>query len=476
MIGLEIHIQLDTQRKIFGTEGFAFGHAPNHQLSPVTISHPGALPFFNEQCLAFAIKLGLATQSHLNSPTYFARKNYFYPDSPKGYQISQAEKPICERGVLEIRHPDGTYQSVRITRIHLEEDAGKSIHDLSPQHSHIDLNRSGVGLLELVTEPELHSPEAAGSFVAEIRRLVRYLGICDGNMEQGSLRCDANVSVRKGADAPLGTRVEIKNINSISNVVKAITYERERQIDQLEKGAAIVQQTRLWNVDTGRTAPMREKETADDYRYFPEPDLLPLQFTQEDIDLHQKSLPELPLQRFKRYFVTYKLGENEAWALVEQRATSDYFESLIQLTQDPKSSGNWLLGEIKAYLNQQNIPIRDFPLKSEKIASLIELVKSGKLPHHLAKEQLFPAMLAQPEADPLSLAEEKQLLIESQAVELETAMQQIMQAFPDEVQRYQQGKKALQGFFVGQLMRQFKGKADPKEVNQVVQKSLKKSP
>lgn len=472
VIGLEVHIQLKTNRKVFAPENFVFGSPPNQHVSPVSMAHPGALPSPNLRCIEHIVKLGLALECEIAHNSYFARKNYFYPDLPKGYQLSQDTVPVVGEGVLDIYVDGKEKKSVQIERIHLEEDAGKSIHDMHPSQSLIDLNRAGVGLAELVTKPDLRSAQEAGAFLAEIRRIVRYLQISDGNMEEGSLRCDANVSVMPRGSDTYGTRVEIKNINSISQVIKAITYESGRQMQCVERGEALVQETRTWDVARGKTSPMRDKETADDYRYFPEPDLQPLKISQEKIAELKAEIPRLPQSRFLQYAEEYKIAKNEAQTLADQREFSDYFEALIPFTDSPKTAANWLLGPVRTWLNEHSEDISNFPIKEKKLGDLSQLVKSGKVNLNAAKEIIFPRLCENPEANPETIAKEHDLIMESAENELQDAMKDLIEKFPDEVKKYRGGKKNLVGFFVGQLMRQFKGKANPKEVNEVVRNML----
>ncbi|MEM8887919.1 MAG: Asp-tRNA(Asn)/Glu-tRNA(Gln) amidotransferase subunit GatB [Bacteroidota bacterium] len=472
VIGLEVHIQLKTNRKVFAPENFVFGSPPNQHVSPVSMAHPGALPSPNLRCIEHIVKLGLALECEVAQDSYFDRKNYFYPDLPKGYQLSQDTVPVVGEGVLDI-YVDGTEKkSVQIERIHLEEDAGKSIHDIHPSQSLIDLNRAGVGLAELVTKPDLRSAQEAGAFLAEIRRIVRYLQISDGNMEEGSLRCDANVSVMPRGSDTYGTRVEIKNINSISQVIKAITYESGRQMQCVERGEALVQETRTWDVAKGKTAPMRDKETADDYRYFPEPDLQPLKISQAKIEELKTEIPRLPQSRFLQYAEEYKIAKNEAQTLADQREFSDYFEALIPFTDSPKTAANWVLGPVRTWLNEHSEDISNFPIKQKKLGDLSQLVKSGKVNLNAAKEIIFPKLCEHPEGNPETIAKENDLIMESAENELQDAMKALIEKFPAEVKKYRGGKKNLVGFFVGQLMRQFKGKANPKEVNEVVRNML----
>lgn len=472
VIGLEVHVQLLTQSKMFATEGFTFGSPPNSHVSPITLAHPGCLPAINMQSVEHAIRIGLAMNCRINQYTYFARKNYFYPDLPKGYQLSQDRDPICEDGILEIRMEDGTYKQIGIERIHLEEDAGKSIHDQRPAHSLLDLNRAGVGLVEVVSRPDLRSPEEAALAMAEMRKLVRYLGISDGNMQEGSLRCDANVSVMKKTDSEYGTRVEIKNMNSFTHVADAVTYEIERQIQLLEEGGTVRQQTRTWDVEDGCTRIMRDKETADDYRYFPEPDLQPLVIADAELERLKASLPTLPITRLRQYTEEWGIPLKEAQTLVERRAGAEYFEALAQEVGEPRLASNWVLGAIKEYQNSNDLPADQFPLDIVRMGALIQLVQANKISHGVAKDQVFPHMIAKPDQSAQQIATDLDVLLDSDSNEIEAAMDQLIARHPDETARYRSGKKGLLGFFVGQLMRQFKGKADPKEINQIVRGKL----
>jgi len=475
VIGLEIHIQLDTHTKVFAGDPRESGASPNQHVSAVTYAHPGALPYPNVACIDHMVTLGVATDCEIVDQAYFARKNYFYPDLPKGYQISQDQLPLCKNGKLTFPLADGRMHQIRIERIHLEEDAGKSIHDQHPTRTLIDLNRAGTGLAELVTHPDLRSPEEAGAFVAEIRRLVRYIGVSDANMEAGNLRCDANVSVMPKGSKVLGTRVEIKNLNSISYLMKAVTYEIDRQIGVIEGGGSIQQQTRLWDVNAQRTAPMRDKETAQDYRYFPEPDMLPIQVLEETVQERKQNLPARPAHRFEQYVSEDGIGVNEALVLIEDRAFSDYYESLRNVVGKGKPAANWLLGPVRAILNESGTGIRDFSLTPESLGSLIALVAGKKVSHAAAKDQLLSALVAAPDKEVASLAKDLGLIMESNADGIVDAMQALMERSPNEVSRYRKGKKNLLGFFVGQLMREFKGKANPQEVNKVVREMLDKA-
>lgn len=472
VIGLEVHIQLQTQTKVFGPEGYSFGAEPNTCLSAVTYAHPGALPQVNESVIYLATKLGLATGCEISRYAFFDRKNYFYPDLPKGYQITQDNKPICREGFLDLLTGTAAPKRIRIQRIHMEEDAGKSLHDQDPHDTLIDLNRAGMGLLELVTHPDLREAEEAAAFVQEIRKIVRYLEVSDADMEKGNLRCDANISVMEKTSTVLGTRVEVKNLNSFTNLAKAIQYEIQRQISLLEAGEKVEQETRTFDVGSGQTFPMRDKESADDYRYFPEPDLLPIRVSEAWLEQVREELPELPQSRWKRYTGEWDIPENEAFALVEDRLTADFFEQLAQASGEPKASAAWVLGPVRAYMNEHNLSWEAFPLSPPQIGQLIGLVSASKVSFSAAKDRVLPALIQQPGQDPETLIRKLDVVMESDDAAVSTAMEQLIQQFPDEVQRYRKGKKGLQGFFVGKIMQEFKGKANPKTVNQVVKKML----
>jgi aspartyl-tRNA(Asn)/glutamyl-tRNA(Gln) amidotransferase subunit B len=472
VIGLEIHAQLSTASKIFSSDAVGFAGAPNTRISPLSLGLPGVLPVLNQRAVELAILMGLATHCQIAEHCHFARKNYFYPDLPKGYQISQDNTPICRGGYLAIRTGErGEKQHVGITRIHLEEDAGKSLHDQDPFESLIDLNRAGVGLIEIVSEPDMRTPEQAAAYVGEVRKLVRYLGVCDGNMEEGNLRVDVNVSVRKPG-TPLGTRTETKNVNSISNVSKAIAYEIDRQINLLEAGEAVQQQTRTWDAVAGKTTLLRDKETADDYRYFAEPDLQPLHIGPDLLERLRAQLPSLPEALYTRYTQELGLSDFDAGLLTEGKTYSDYYEAVLQHTENPRAAANWMNGPIKSYLNEYAIELEAFPLSPETLGQLIHLIDAGKISHSAAKDQLWPALLQQPSAAPDALATEMDLLLETNTAQLTVMIAEVLTQNPDKVAAYRSGKTGLLGFFVGQIMRASGGKADPKVINELILQSL----
>lgn len=472
VVGIEIHAQLNTQSKIFSPDAVDFAGAPNTRIAPVTLGLPGVLPVLNRQAVRLAAKMGMATHCHIAEHCYFARKNYFYPDLPKGYQISQDKTPICTQGHLEVRLPSGGTKRIGITRIHIEEDAGKSLHDQDPFDSLIDLNRAGVGLIEIVSEPDIRTPEEAAAYVTEVRKLVRYLGVCDGNMEEGNLRCDVNVSVRKVGETRFGTRNEVKNVNSISNVARAIVYETERQIALLESGGTVVQDTRTWDAVNNRTVILREKETADDYRYFPEPDLQPLHLDAALMAELRAELPELPDALYQKYTQTHGLSDFDAGLLTEQREFSDYFAALLAAGCAPKAAANWLNGAVKNWLNDQARDITAFPLPPTRLAEVLQLVDSGQVSLTMAKEKLFPALIAAPEVAAPEMAARLNLILETDTTALAATIAEILAANPDKVATYRAGKAGLLGFFVGQVMKATQGKADPKAINTLLAEQL----
>lgn len=472
VVGLEVHAQLLTKSKLFCGDSTGFGNAPNTQVSPVSLAHPGTLPVMNKEAIAFAVKMGLACDCEIERYNYFARKNYFYPDLPKGYQVSQHTTPICKGGQVTVQ-VDGKEVTIRLNRIHLEEDAGKSLHDVDENFTCIDLNRAGVPLIEIVTEPDIRSSEEAFAYLTEIRKRVRYLAICDGNMEEGSLRCDANVSVRKKGETRLGTKVEVKNLNSIRNVKRAIDHEAQRLIGMLERGETILQQTRSFDANNGTTFAIRDKEEADDYRYFAEPDLTPFDLTEEFLQDIRKSLPALPAQRIKNYTTDFQLSAYDAGVLTEEKEIAEYFETLITHTPHFKAAANWILGPVKNWMNEQSAGIETFPLSPGQLAPLIDLVQEGKLSFSAASTRLFQSLLQSPDKDPLSLAQELNLLQESNADQLEPVINEVLTRLADKVKEYQKGKKGLLALFVGEVMKRSKGKADPKVVNEMLGKKLK---
>ncbi len=472
VVGLEVHVQLSTLSKSFSTESASFGAGPNVHVSPVSLGHPGTLPFLNKKAVEYAVKMGLACNCTINLHNSFARKNYFYADLPKGYQITQDQHPICLGGDVLVRLADGTSKNIAIHHIHLEEDAGKSMHDQYHADSLIDLNRAGVPLIEIVSEPNIRSSEEAGQFLTEIRKLVRYLDICDGNMEEGSMRCDANISVRLKNETAYGNRCEVKNLNSIRNVQRAIEHEFDRQVNIIEAGGRIEQNTLNFNADTGETSVLRSKEMANDYRYFPEPDLAPLVLTREYVAGIQRDLPALPYERYQKYTTQLNLSNYDAGVITADKDFALYFEELVKNTANYKSAANWLIGPIKSYLNDSGTSINDFGINPVTLAELIKLVDSGKINNSVASQKLFPALLKCKNKHVEELAGEMNLLIDSNNSDVSQFIQDAIAKFPDKVTEYQNGKKGVLGLFMGEIMKNSKGKIDPKKTNQLLIKQL----
>ena len=469
VIGLEVHAQMLTDTKIFCGCSTKFGAEPNTQTCPVCIGMPGVLPVLNKKALWFAIKTGLATHCSISPYSRFARKNYFYPDLPKGYQISQYELPICEHGFLEII-VEGTVKRIGITRIHMEEDAGKNIHEGSGSHSFVDLNRAGVPLMEIVSEPDMRSPQEAVEYMQKLRTILRYLGVCDGNMEQGSLRCDANISVRPSGQTELGTRTEVKNINSFRFVEKALEYEIIRQIKVIDSGGRVVQETRLWDPNRGMTESMRGKEEAHDYRYFPEPDLVPMVAEKSWIDEIIASLPELPDVRRKRFVSEYLLPPNDADLLVSEKSLADWYEEAVQLGGQPKAVANWVMGELMRLLNENDKSFEECPLKPGQLVEMLKLIDNGTISGKMAKS-VFEEMYGT-DKSPERIVREKGLVQISDSGEIEKAVDDIIARHQKEAERFRAGEEKLMGFFVGQIMKVTKGKANPQIVNELLKKKL----
>ena len=468
VIGLEVHAQVISEAKLFSGAATAFGAEPNTQVSLVDAAMPGMLPVINRVAVEQAVRTGLGLKAEINLVSVFDRKNYFYPDLPQGYQISQFPKPIVGQGTLILDLAGGETREVGITRIHLEQDAGKSLHDQHPSNTFIDLNRSGVTLMEIVSEPDMRTPEEAGAYLRKLRSILRYLGTCDGNMEQGSLRCDANVSVRRAGDE-LGTRCEIKNVNSIRFVQQAIDYEARRQIELIEEGGTVDQETRLFDSGNGITRSMRSKEEAHDYRYFPDPDLLPLEISQGFVEEIRASLPELPDAKKERFVSDYGLGTEDAGLLTAERATADFYEKVAK-GRDPKLACNWVTGELFGVLNKSGLGIGDSPVSAAALGGLIDLIADGTLSGRLAKD-VFEAM-AETGKEASVVVEEKGLKQVSDSGAIEAEVDQVLQAYADKVAEYKGGKDKLFGFFVGQVMKATGGKANPGVVNEVLKKKL----
>ncbi|MBN2413632.1 Asp-tRNA(Asn)/Glu-tRNA(Gln) amidotransferase subunit GatB [candidate division KSB1 bacterium] len=473
VIGLEVHIQLLTESKIFCSCSTRFGAEPNSQVCPVCLGMPGVLPVLNKKVVEYALKLAIATNSKINHRSIIARKNYFYPDLPKGYQISQYEEPFCEFGSIEIQVDGRESRKIGLTRIHMEEDAGKSMHSesyVSENESLVDVNRCGVPLLEIVSEPDFRSSKEVSAYLTRLRQIVRYLGICDGNMEEGSLRCDANISIRPQGQKELGVKTELKNMNSISAVEKALDYEIKRQIAVLDDGGIIQQQTLLWNANKNIVEPMRSKEYAHDYRYFPEPDLLPIVITEEWIEQIRAKMPELPLVKKQRFMSEYQIPEYDAIVLTDDPSVADYFESVAKKVKDKKAASNWVMGEVLRALKEINCDIKEFSLTPDSLAEIIQLVEEDKINLKIGKK-VFEECLSTG-ASPSKIIKEKGLVQISDKSEIYAIVDDILTKNPEEVNLYLQGKEKLLGFFVGQIMRETQGKANPKTVNEVLKQKL----
>ena len=471
VIGLEVHAQLQTKSKLFAGDAAAFGADPNTHVSPITLGHPGTLPRMNKIAIEHAISMGLVCHCTIEKHNYFARKNYFYPDLPKGY--SQHTTPICSGGFVRINTSTGQ-RDIQLTRIHMEEDAGKSIHDQHDGLTVLDYNRAGVPLIEIVTDPVLHSAEEASAYLTQVRKLVRWIGICDGNMEEGSLRCDANISVRPTGSKVLGPRVEVKNLNSIRHLRHAIDIEINRLSAMCEKGETIVQETRSYDADRGITFSIRTKEDADDYRYFPEPDLAPFAFTDAFIDGIKDALPSLPDERAIQYVEAYGLTNYDAEQLTEDKALSDLFEKIAASTPHKKNLANFLIGPLRAHLNLVNGSWNDIAISSENWHQLLDLVAGGKLGFSVAAQKLLPIMLEDSNASPLALAAAMNLLQDAGDDAIGTWVQQVLDSMPDKVEEYRKGKKGLMGLFVGEVKKISKGKADPKITTDLLTAHLNK--
>ena len=471
VIGLEVHTQLLTRSKLFCGDSTTFGNAPNTNISAISLAHPGTLPVMNKKAIDYAISLGLALNCDIVRNNYFARKNYFYPDLPKGYQVTQHTTPICKNGYVSI-NVDGKQRDILLNRIHLEEDAGKSIHDADENYTSIDLNRAGVPLLEIVSEPDMHTAEEAFAYITEIRKIVRYLQICDGNMEEGSMRCDANISIRLRGEKTLGTKVEVKNLNSIRNVKRAIEFETNRLIHLIENGEKVIQQTRSFDASNGTTFSLRTKEEANDYRYFPEPDLAPFFISNEKIESIKKSLPELPAALEKKFIEEYSLPLSDAKVLCDDRETASLFTNIIAHTKNYKSAANWILGPVKSYLNEGDMAIEKLPVSAKTFAKLIEIVDGGSVSFGIASTKIFPALLKQPEKEPMEIAKELNVLQEKDDDFLNSWVDEVLEKMPEKVSEYKKGKKNLIGLFSGEIKKISKGKADMQAINKILNQKL----
>ncbi|HTJ13978.1 MAG TPA: Asp-tRNA(Asn)/Glu-tRNA(Gln) amidotransferase subunit GatB [Dinghuibacter sp.] len=472
VIGLEVHVQLLTESKLFCGDSAAFGGDPNTHVSPITLGHPGTLPRMNRRAIEYAVRLGLVLQCDIVRRNYFARKHYFYPDLPKGYQVSQHTTPICERGRVLIRTSEGA-RAVQLNRIHMEEDAGKSLHDQDPVTTLVDYNRAGVPLLEIVTEPDLHSAEEAAAYLTELRKIVRHLGICDGNMEEGSMRCDANISIRPKGETRLGTKVEVKNMNSIRNVRKAIEFEIGRLADLVSVGGTVVQETRSFDADTDTTFAIRTKEHAEDYRYFAEPDLTPFKITEAFLEEVRAGIPAMPEELFERYTRELQLSEYDARVISDDKAMSVYYEALIGETSAYKAAANWVLGPVKSWCNDRGAGVDEYPLNAARLGGVIRLIEEGKINFSIASSRVVPYMIDNGGISAEEAATRLNVLQDSDEGTILPLIEEVLASMPDKVTEYRKGKKGLVGLFVGEIIKRSKGKADPKVVNQLLAEKLK---
>lgn len=468
VIGMEVHAQVIANSKLFSGAATAFGAAPNSQVSLVDAAMPGMLPVLNEKCVEQAVRTGLGLNAKINNFSVFARKNYFYPDLPQGYQISQFEHPIVGEGKVEIDLPDGSTKEIGVTRLHLEQDAGKSMHDQHPTKSYVDLNRSGCALMEIVSEPDIRGPEEATAYLSKLRMILRYLGTCNGNMEEGSMRADVNISVRKPGDE-YGTRAEIKNVNSVKAVQQAIDYEVRRQIDLIEDGGEVVQETRLWDPNKMETRSMRSKEEAHDYRYFPDPDLLPLEIANDYIENIRGTLPELPDEKKHRFMDSFGLGVYDASILIAERQRADYFETVAN-DRDAKLAANWVINELLGVLNKNDKDLSESPISAEQLGGLIDLISDNTISGKIAKDVF--AEMYETGKDAAVIVEEKGLKQVTDTGAIETIIDEVIAENPDNVAAYKGGKDKLFGFFVGQVMKKSQGKANPAMVNEILKKKL----
>ena len=470
VIGLEVHARLLTKSKLFSADANAYGAAPNENVGVITLAHPGTLPKTNRKAIEFAVMAGIACNCTINPKNYFARKHYFYPDLPKGFQTSQHTVPICAGGFVTIKSSAGE-RNIKLHHIHLEEDAGKSIHDLHDDYSYIDYNRAGTPLIEIVTEPDMHSAEEAGLFVTELRKLVRWINVCDGNMEEGSLRCDANISLRLKGEQKLGTKVEVKNLNSIRNIKKAIESEIERMAAMLEHGEKIVQQTRSFDVTNDTTFAIREKEEANDYRYLPEPDLPPLNLDNTFLNDIKNRLPALPQQLYKSYQAEFGLSEYDAAQLTSEKEIADFFESVIQYTNNYKAAANWINGPIKQLINDGTVSLNKIP--ANRLADVIDIVETGEVSFSNASSKLLPAVVENTSESIKDVSQQLNIIQTKNTRELKDWVTDVLHKMPDKVAEYKKGKKGLMGLFVGEVKKLSKGKADLKSVTYLLEEELK---
>ena len=472
VIGIEIHAQLKTKSKAYCGDKNEFGAIPNTLTSPISLGHPGTLPKFNKIVINHALKLGLALNCEITRWMHFDRKNYFYADLPKGYQITQDQKPICRNGQILIRLENGETKNIELTRIHMEEDSGKSIHDLDPFNTLIDLNRAGVPLLEIVTEPVIKTSFEAYQYVSEIRKLLRYLDICDGNMEEGSMRCDVNISIMPIGSLKFGDRVEIKNLNSIRNVQRSIDYEIVRQAAIIEKGEKIYVETRTFDAPSGKTSGMRKKEAAHDYRYFPEPDLNPIKIQEKHLREIQLKMPALPSELYEKFTLKYGLSDYDALVIIEQKDIALYYEKVVKFTKNYKAAANWVMVNIKSYLNQNALDISSFDISPENIGELIKMIDENEISHSLANQKLFLAMIDNPNDNPKTIAEKYNWVQQDDENDLSQIIQTVLDDNPSEKERFKNGEKKLTGFFMGKIMKASKGTADPKKSAQLLNKLI----
>lgn len=472
VVGLEVHVQLSTASKIFSSDSAGFGGGPNEHISPVSLGLPGTLPKLNKKVVDYAIKMGLATNCSINTRTHFDRKNYFYADLPKGFQTTQDSEPICQSGFIDVKSDDHSTRRIRIHRIHMEDDAGKSMHDQDEFDSLIDLNRAGVPLIEIVSEPDIRSAHEAAAYLNEIRKLVRYLDICDGNMEEGSIRCDANISVRLKGAPEYGNRCEVKNLNSIRNLQRAIDHEFIRQARLIDNGEYIEQNTLDFDAETGNTSPLRSKEMANDYRYFPEPDLPPLVLDETYIRKLAEELPELPAKKVERYRSLFGLSEYDAILLSSEKEIALYFDELSSYTEHYKAAANWVIGPLRSYLHDNHKHIADFGIHPKVLAELISLIDSGKLNYSVAAHQVFPELIKNPAFSAEQAANSLQVLIDTGDDELQVIIDEVLNSYPDKIVEYHNGKKGVLGLFMGDIMKRSKGKINPQTASKLVVEKL----
>ena len=472
VIGLEVHVQLLTQSKIFAPDSTLYGALPNTQVSVISLAHPGTLPLLNKKVVEYAIRMGIACNSEISRFIIFDRKNYFYPDLPKGYQITQDRTPICKGGFVTIIS-DEVEQKIILNRIHLEEDAGKSIHKEGEVDTLVDFNRAGVPLIEIVTEPMIRTSQEASLFLTEIRKLVRYLEICDGNMEEGSMRCDANISIMPSNSSLFGKKVEIKNMNSIRNVQRAIDAEIERQIELKERGGEIVSETRTFDADSGKSYGMRTKEELNDYRYFPDPDLSPVEITETWLKEIRTSIPSLPQELFEKFVTQYGIPEYDAQVLTDSKEVALYFEEVCKKTPNYKSVSNWIMGPVKAFLNELTLTANEFPVSTSTLAELIHLVDVGKLSFSVASQKVLPELIRNPDKSAEEVAQLLNVMQDSNLESINSIVDEVINKFPDKVVEFKKGKKGIIAMFMGEVMKISKGKIDPKIAKDLIAKKLK---